>query len=656
MKDIQDFGPDDLVLITKMGAVHIAKGALTFAEFSKRMVDDFGEKVRPHLQDLWEESRKFHDAVLLPMLKSEEKKPLNRIPVRGEPTARSRSKGLNLRRINTDEETKALIERRDKDLDEVIEADRASLLTPKQAIGYARKHPISMDDLRKGKPNKVPNLIWKSQLRNLHVSKSEQLQQAGRAYSLDPTPDNQAKFELLKVEQALAQRAARSAATMSSRELDLHKQMAEAFEKASAQDNTDHVADLFDPAKQPKTQANPLSSAYGKANKLVNADEAAAARTRIQNALRKPLGSVGRLVNGGWLQDARRLGLYHYEAGLRDFNAWAKHMRQETGGKLSDAQLRKVYKGLEFEAKLNVVTTRLMQQFRDAILEEGREDTDRIADKLAKVNPGDLDAINRIMREEAKIPFSKKMVALINVGRLSNPLTYAKILLSHIGSVSADLIVDMIAAMMDTALTPLSKSKARGIMTEGGGGHLMARWAAYKSLFTDVPNILRYGEKNAEYLGMKKIGDPTFDKLMDEAAVNNRVGQGWVDLIRRTHTATYRAPRVFAFTRAMQQIARLQAYNEGLRGAEFNKRVSALLDNPTDRMSADAALAADEAVYLNENRLQKRIQGLKLGASAPEQALVDFLLPFTRVSRTCPDARQSTRLGLHGKPAGLFET
>lgn len=43
---------------------HIEKGARTFTEFSKRMIEDLGEKVKPYLQKIWEEIKEKYPVVL----------------------------------------------------------------------------------------------------------------------------------------------------------------------------------------------------------------------------------------------------------------------------------------------------------------------------------------------------------------------------------------------------------------------------------------------------------------------------------------------------------------------------------------------------------------------------------------------------------------
>lgn len=59
-----------------IGASYIAKGAVTLADYSTRMVKDFGEKIKPFLSDLFEKSKQLHDANAKVYTKPEDSKPV----------------------------------------------------------------------------------------------------------------------------------------------------------------------------------------------------------------------------------------------------------------------------------------------------------------------------------------------------------------------------------------------------------------------------------------------------------------------------------------------------------------------------------------------------------------------------------------------------
>jgi hypothetical protein len=51
---------DDLADMAIWGAAKIAKGTVDFAKWSKEMIADAGEAIRPHLQDLWDKAQKIY--------------------------------------------------------------------------------------------------------------------------------------------------------------------------------------------------------------------------------------------------------------------------------------------------------------------------------------------------------------------------------------------------------------------------------------------------------------------------------------------------------------------------------------------------------------------------------------------------------------------
>jgi hypothetical protein len=52
--------PEVLSAYAVKGAFKIARGVRDFGEWSKQMLEDFGENIRPHLQDLWSQAKEIH--------------------------------------------------------------------------------------------------------------------------------------------------------------------------------------------------------------------------------------------------------------------------------------------------------------------------------------------------------------------------------------------------------------------------------------------------------------------------------------------------------------------------------------------------------------------------------------------------------------------
>lgn len=53
---------EHLLAVARIGVAHIARGIDSLAEFSKKMVEEFGDKIKPHLDKVYEQSRKLAEA------------------------------------------------------------------------------------------------------------------------------------------------------------------------------------------------------------------------------------------------------------------------------------------------------------------------------------------------------------------------------------------------------------------------------------------------------------------------------------------------------------------------------------------------------------------------------------------------------------------
>ena len=63
--------PTALKDLATVGAYHFENGLRTFSDWSKKMIEEFGEKIKPHLKKLWDQSREDYDLVALHNLTQE---------------------------------------------------------------------------------------------------------------------------------------------------------------------------------------------------------------------------------------------------------------------------------------------------------------------------------------------------------------------------------------------------------------------------------------------------------------------------------------------------------------------------------------------------------------------------------------------------------
>src|SRR3984957_14966749 len=266
-------------------------------------------------------------------------------------------------------------------------------------------------------------------------------------------------------------------------------------------------------------------------------------------------------------------------------------------------------------------------------------DADRVAARLATLDPNDHEAMNKLLMEEGRIPASSQLIALWKAGLLSSPRTLDKVLLAHGISLTADDLAKLPSSAMDAILSKVTKNPR----TVTGGTPVDIAKAVYQSATQGVREagmILLKGEEEAQrgttiagraVEPIARIGE-TRDRLFGDVQTSNKLAQGYINLVTRAHAATYRPARLYAFTRALQQEARLTTMNEGLSGMARVQRVQELLNNPTDEMTTNAIVGAEQAVFLNDNAFTQWLG--KTRAVAPNavgRAGIDFLMPFSKV-------------------------
>lgn len=71
--------PDVLKDLAEIGASHIARLGLDFTKWSARMIEDIGDRVKPHLQKVWDESQKLIDTVDVGLENAKDKQAVRKI-------------------------------------------------------------------------------------------------------------------------------------------------------------------------------------------------------------------------------------------------------------------------------------------------------------------------------------------------------------------------------------------------------------------------------------------------------------------------------------------------------------------------------------------------------------------------------------------------
>ena len=360
---------------------------------------------------------------------------------------------INLDRLDTGEDVKQHIERTAREMAPELEKQAGPKQTLQDVHRQSHALGINVKDLEKGRPADVSPIAWAGAVRHLLTATSEQVHAAERAYQANPSDENLAALQMAAQRHQVTLLSASANSREAGRLLQSYKAFAEAFE---GEGRERYAREIFNPTKEtPVPVAHPD---YGAANKLVTRELAAAARIRLQERLAR----MNAGIDPGIFRDLTELGLFHLEAGLRAFPAWAAQMTAETGKKISEKDLREVWNGLRREASQRAKAKESPKEAaRRILLEEHGADAARIAKKLANIQPDDLAGLNRVMREEARIPVSSQLVSYWKTGLLSSPRTINKILLSHGISLVADDFNSLPSAIVDALVATKMKQAIR---------------------------------------------------------------------------------------------------------------------------------------------------------------------------------------------------
>ena len=371
--------------------------------------------------------------------------------VRVEPrkAAKRKAANINLDRLDTGEAVKQHIERTAREMAPELERQAGPKQTLQDVHRQSHELGINVKDLEKGRPADVSPIAWAGAVRHLLTATSEQVHAAEQAYQANPSDENLAALQMAAQHHQVTLLSASANSREAGRLLQSYKAFAEAFE---GEGRERYAREIFNPTKE--TPVPVAHKDYGAANKLVTRELAAAARIRLQERLAR----MNAGIDPGIFRDLTELGLFHLEAGLRAFPAWAAQMTAETGKKISEKDLREVWNGLRREASQRAKAKESPKEAaRRILLEEHGADAARIARKLANIQPDDLAGLNRVMREEARIPVSSQLVSYWKTGLLSSPRTINKILLSHGISLVADDFNSLPSAIVDALVATKTK-------------------------------------------------------------------------------------------------------------------------------------------------------------------------------------------------------
>lgn len=235
----------------------------------------------------------------------------------------------------------------------------------------------------------------------------------------------------------------------------------------------------------------------------------------------------------------------------------------------------------------------------------------------------DIDTLMRLGRDVQKSTTGEKLAAFFRANLLTNPKTHAINMTGNVGMRLLETAKDIPATLFDALIsgaTGTARTKDLSLRDLATGGFAGAR----KGL-ADAAEVLRRGDIDTRTLEIPK--ETNFDTPLANLYVNG---------VFRLMGAEDKFFRTIAFTRSMEEQARLLAKAEGLRGPALTQRVQEIVRKPSAQMEAQAMLDADIVTFRQDSGLAQAASGMRntiakaFGGKDVGNTVANILMPFAR--------------------------
>jgi len=236
---------------------------------------------------------------------------------------------------------------------------------------------------------------------------------------------------------------------------------------------------------------------------------------------------------------------------------------------------------------------------------------------------GFQDAANRLKAiSDAPATNWEKASAIRKAAMLSRPVSHLRNLIGNTAFQNLEEVARIPGSIGDAMLSGITgrrtlqgasvEDSARAIYEAATGGITAAKDAMAGRSNEEIAKALQTREVN----------------------FNNKVVDKAVKFVFRSLGAEDQIFYTGAYDRAIRESAKLTARNEARQGiinrADVKARQNALLAAPTPQMEIDAALAAETAVFRNDNKLSSGIAGFRDKIGDKGNFALDLVLPFDR--------------------------
>lgn len=241
----------------------------------------------------------------------------------------------------------------------------------------------------------------------------------------------------------------------------------------------------------------------------------------------------------------------------------------------------------------------------------------------AAAEANDIDTLMRLGRDMQKSTLGEKVVAYFRANLLTNPKTHLVNVTGNVGMRALETVKDVPAALFDALI-----SRATGVRTKD---------LNLADLATMGMRGARQGVEDAKQVLLRGDIDPRTLDIPRQANFDSPLANAYVNGVFRLLSAEDKFFHTMAYTRSLEEQARLLAKAEGARGAQLADRVQVLVRKPSAQMEAQAILDANVATFKQDSEIANALMATreKLGrilrkvTGASEQT-ANIIMPFVK--------------------------
>ena len=229
----------------------------------------------------------------------------------------------------------------------------------------------------------------------------------------------------------------------------------------------------------------------------------------------------------------------------------------------------------------------------------------------------DFDTLMRLGRDVQKSTTGEKIAAFFRANLLTNPKTHAINITGNVGMRLLETVKDVPATLFDALIGSATGVRTKDLsLADLATGGLRGA----KQGFADAVEVLRRGDVDTKTLEIPRQAN--FDSPLANAYVNG---------VFRSLAAEDRFFRTIAYTRSLEEQARVAAKARGLKGQALANEVQAMVRKPSAQMEAQAILDADIVTFRQDSKLASAASGMRNAvAKVTGETAANILIPFAR--------------------------